>query len=350
MTPAYISNEYLELDTLRDLSARVGDNRLLVQASTGNTSVKIDDVLWIKASGKWLVQADACDFLVPVKLARARECVSQNTPIPETLPSPHGDAVASIETAMHVVMPQKVVVHVHSVNTIAWAVRADAPHCLASRLAGLNWQWIPYIPSGIALAASIQRVLVRFPQINVLVLGNHGLVVCGESCLSVERLLAEVEERVAVTPRSVPNCHPSLLRDAFPESAWSLPESPAAHALAADPASWRILSGGVLYPCQAIFLPGAAPALASSLPRELQFLLRERMPLLIEKHGIVCSKYMTRADQEILSGLIEIVQRIDPSAPIRYLSTTEVLDVLQGGSDNYRNLSEINCYSKTAYI
>jgi hypothetical protein len=55
---------------------------------------------------------------------------------------------------------------------------------------------------------------------------------------------------------------------------------------------------------------------------------------------------MTRADQEMLSGLTEIVQRVDPSAPIRYLSTTEVLDVLQGGSDNYRSLSEVNYYAK----
>ena len=340
MTPAYISNEYLELDALRELSARIGGNRLLVQASTGNTSVKIDDVLWIKASGKWLIQADACDFLVPVKLARARESLAQNIPIVETLPASHGDVVASIETAMHVVMPQKIVVHVHSVNTIAWAVRADGPQCLKSRLSGLNWQWIPYIPSGAALAGSIQRVLARFPQTNVLVLGNHGLVVCGDSCLSVTRLLAEVEERVGIAPRPVPIGQPSLLRDAFPESSWSLPESPAAHALATDPVSWRILSGGVLYPCQVIFLPGTTP-------QNREYVLRERTPLLIEKHGVVCSKYMTRADQEMLCGLTEIVQRIDPSAPIRYLSTTEVLDVLRGGSDNYRSLTEINCYSKS---
>jgi rhamnose utilization protein RhaD (predicted bifunctional aldolase and dehydrogenase) len=346
MTPAYISNEYLELDALRELSARLGANRLLVQASTGNTSVKIGDVLWIKASGKWLAQADARDFLVPVKLARARQSLAQNIPIQETLRSPHGDVVASIETAMHVVMPQKVVVHVHSVNTIAWAVRADAPQCLSSRLSGLNWQWTPYIPSGVALATSIQHALDRSPRTNVLVLGNHGLVVCGESCSSVKRLLTEVEERVAVTPRPAPHHHPALLRDAFPESAWSLPEWPAAHALATDSASWRIVSGGVLYPCQAIFLPGAAPTLAASLSRELQYLLRERMPLLIEKHGVVCSKYMTRADQEMLSGLTEIVQRIDPAAPIRYLNITEVLDVLQGGSDNYRSLTEVNYYAK----
>ena len=32
----------------------------------------------------------------------------------------------SIETTVHALMPQRVVVHVHCVNTIAWAIRSDA--------------------------------------------------------------------------------------------------------------------------------------------------------------------------------------------------------------------------------
>ena len=35
------------------LSARVGRDPLLVQASSGNTSIKLEGVLWIKASGEW---------------------------------------------------------------------------------------------------------------------------------------------------------------------------------------------------------------------------------------------------------------------------------------------------------
>ena len=39
------------LDPLVRLSARLGRDPLLVQASSGNTSIKLDGVLWIKASG-----------------------------------------------------------------------------------------------------------------------------------------------------------------------------------------------------------------------------------------------------------------------------------------------------------
>jgi len=37
--------------------------------------------------------------------------------------------VGSIETFMHAVVPHRVVVHVHSVNTIAWRRRTQSPSC-----------------------------------------------------------------------------------------------------------------------------------------------------------------------------------------------------------------------------
>ena len=48
-----------ELVSLGQLSARIGRDPLLVQASSGNTSIKADRILWVKASGKWLADAEA---------------------------------------------------------------------------------------------------------------------------------------------------------------------------------------------------------------------------------------------------------------------------------------------------
>src|SRR2546430_16590396 len=67
-----------EVASLLDASARIGADPLLVQAGTGNTSVKLDRVLWIKASGKWLAHAKHDELLVPVDLAEARACLRQN--------------------------------------------------------------------------------------------------------------------------------------------------------------------------------------------------------------------------------------------------------------------------------
>src|SRR5689334_7313410 len=67
------------LDPLVRLSARLGRDPLLVQASSGNTSIKLDGVLWIKASGKWMADADRHEMFVPVRLADAREQLERHT-------------------------------------------------------------------------------------------------------------------------------------------------------------------------------------------------------------------------------------------------------------------------------
>lgn len=339
-----------ELETLRELSARIGGNPLLVQASSGNTSIKVDDVLWIKASGKWLIHAEDDDFLVSVKLMKARRCLRENTAISETETKSPGTRGASIETAMHAVLPQKVVVHVHSVNTIAWAVREDGPRQLSARLTGLPWQWIPYTPSGTSLARKIDYALRCFPQTSVLVLGNHGLVVCGNSCRSTEQLLNEVEQRLAVEPRTAPEPKYPQLMQTLSASAWSLPTCEGVHALATDHISRRILSGGVLYPCQAIFLPEIVNMLASSVSFQERCgqrgYLGQPALLVIEDHGVLAGKHMTRAEEEMLVGLVNVVQRIDASAPVRYLTASELTHVLSLESENYRQTADINCHAK----
>lgn len=345
------SSEQFEIETLRELSARIGGNPLLVQASSGNTSVKVDDVLWIKASGKWLIHAAEDDFLVSVKLAKARRCLRENTAISETETKSPGSPAASIETAMHAVLPQKVVVHVHSVNTIAWAVREDGPSQLGARLNGLPWQWIPYTPSGTSLARKIDHALRCFPQTSVLVLGNHGLVVCGNSCRSTEQLLSEVEQRLAVEPRTAPEPKYPQLMQALSASAWSLPACAGVHALATDHISRRILAGGVLYPCQAIFLPEVMKMFASPVSlqerchRQRGYVGQPAL-LVIEDHGVLISKHMTRAEEEILAGLVNVVQRIDASAPVRYLTASELTHVLSVESENYRQTADTNCHAK----
>ncbi len=336
-----------ELNALRELSARLGSNPLLSQASSGNISYKSDDSLWIKASGKWMIHAEDEDFLVSVELARAKRCLREDTAIPETEDRGSRLFRASIETAMHVVLPQRVVIHVHSVNAISWAVREDGPSQLNTRLAGLHWQWIPYTPSGVFLARKIEDALIRCPHTNVFVLGNHGLVVCENSCRSAEQLLTEVEQCLAIEPRSAPRPNLRLLSQALPGSAWSLPACSGVHSLATDTVSKRIVCGGVLYPCQAIFLLGSARAvdsfhIADEPECNRPEYIARQVFVMVEDYGVLASEHMTRAEQETLIGLANIVQRIDASAPLRYLATFELGDVLNGAGESYRRLADGN--------
>jgi rhamnose utilization protein RhaD (predicted bifunctional aldolase and dehydrogenase) len=240
---------------------------------------------------------------------------------------------ASVETAMHAVLPHSVVLHVHSVNTIAWAVRHDGPAQLAERLAGLRWQWIPYAASGLPLAREIEAALTRSPLTNVLVLANHGLTVCGDDCGESEAILRQVEERLAIEARPAPPPDDRFLAQHVAGSAWRLPEDDCIHALATDPLSREIVSRGVLYPCQAIFLSSNA----RSVPRSV-FADSVKTPgpaqdpfLIVEGTGVAVSERITDSAYATLAGLARVVRRIDRSAPIRYLNEREIRGVLEAG-------------------
>jgi rhamnose utilization protein RhaD (predicted bifunctional aldolase and dehydrogenase) len=329
---------HAEVSSLLELTAGIGGNPLLTQASTGNTSIKLDGVLWIKASGKWMADATHEEILIPLELAEVRECVNQGVDPAERY------AAASIETAMHAVLPHRVVVHVHSVNTIAWAVRQDGPSQLRRRLEGLRWQWIPYVPSGLPLAREIGKAMSTRPDTDLLVLGNHGLIVCGEDCTAVERLLAEVERCLAVCPRQAPPADYSVLAEIAGGSDWELPDDDGVHALATDAISQAVLSEGFLYPCQAIFSGRTKPALFRPVPCPTpgdQWGRRycTRPFLILEGRGVVIGSTATPAELAMISGLAQVVQRIGASAPLRYLTAVEVAGSSSTVAHRYRELA-----------
>ena len=312
-----------ELTSLRELSARIGSDPLLTQASTGNSSIKLEGVLWIKASGKWMADAIHEDILIPLDLAEVRERVKQTVDPAERYTR------ASIETAMHAVLPHRVVLHVHCVNTIAWAVRQDAPVQLEHRLDGLHWQWISYVPSGLPLAREIEKVLSASADTDVLVLGNHGLVIGGDDCDAVEDLLSQVEQRLAICPRKADPADYAALAEIAGGSSWDLPDDDEVHALGTDAISRAVLSGGVLYPCQSIFSNSGTPGLFRSVPCpdprdpwESRYCTRPF--LIVERCGVIVTTTMTPAHRAMMSGLAQVIQRISSSAPIRYLTEEEV--------------------------
>src|SRR5581483_6997562 len=84
-----------EVQRLLELTRRVGNDPLLTQGSTGNSSAKIDGVLWIKASGKWMADALRDDILIPLDLEEVRRCLRDGVDPAVRFPN------ASLETALH---------------------------------------------------------------------------------------------------------------------------------------------------------------------------------------------------------------------------------------------------------
>jgi rhamnose utilization protein RhaD (predicted bifunctional aldolase and dehydrogenase) len=327
-----------DLQPLLKLTQRVGSDPLLTQGSTGNSSIKVDGVLWVKTSGRWMADALRDDILTPLDLPEVLDCLRRRIDPAERY------AGASLETAMHAAIPHHVVLHVHCVDTLSWAVRDDAPMQLERRLGRLRWQWLPYISSGLPLARAIKRALSVEPDTNIFVLGNHGLVVAGEDVESVNTLLTDLRERLAIAPRPAHPVDFEVLREICRDSQWHLPDDHGLHTLGTDSVSQAIIRNGFLYPCQAIFSDSRAsdpfrPICYPSRSGRWKGSYSNRPFLIVEGRGVVVGKSMAPAELAMLSGLAEVVRRINSAAPLRYLTESEVAGLSNEAADRYRRRS-----------
>ncbi len=184
-----------ELRELARLSARIGADLRLVQGSGGNTSIKAGDRLWVKASGTWLSQAEEKSIFVSLPLDEIRRRIAAGDAEDLSDLAEGGDGLRpSIETTLHAIFPHTAVVHVHSVNAIAWTVEEGGREALEERLHGLAWAWVPYRKPGLPLCKAIMAAQhASDQQLDLVVLANHGLVVAAENCADVEALLEGVE-------------------------------------------------------------------------------------------------------------------------------------------------------------
>lgn len=297
--------------------------------------MKLHSNLWIKASGTWLIHADRDDIFLPVSLTAIRACIDRE----EEYSTEYNGLRPSVETAMHAVLPQLCVVHVHSVNTLAWAVLGDSPRSLSAQLDGLNWVWIPWVYPGLPLALAIRNTLDSSPD--VIVMQNHGLIVAGDTCESAEALLRHVERRLHLPLKINPPVQIDRLRD-IAGSDWSLPDDEEVHGLGTDPDSFRIATEGTLYPDHCVYLGHAvAPcysgeSVAQAASRYEQAWSKRPTVLACEGLGVLTAPDLSRASREMLTCISSVVRRIPCDSEVNYLADDQVQRLMNWDAEHYR--------------
>ncbi len=337
---------------LAALSARLGADRGSVQGGGGNTSYKSGDDFWVKASGTWLAHAETQDIFVHLPLSGVRSAMTEADPEAalRALAPAHGPR-PSIETSLHALMPQAVVLHVHSVNTIAHAVRRDAETLLAARLDGLNWAWVPYRRPGLPLTEAIREALAQAHGTpDILVLGNHGLVVAGNDYTSAEARLREVETRLALPARAPSPPDLDRLADAN-DAGWRIAEDDTLHAIGTDAVVRAIAMRGALYPDHVVFLGERAFALNDastrrnaservSLRSALDAAIARGAPepayIIVEGAGVLLSPSLSSGASAMLGCLADVGLRLDGREPLRYLALDDVAALMGWEAEAYR--------------
>jgi rhamnose utilization protein RhaD (predicted bifunctional aldolase and dehydrogenase) len=317
-----------EFRALRRYAETMGADPSLVQAAGGNVSLKRGGVLWVKASGTWLANAGRQDIFVPVRLdpllaAMHADDAEDATRFVVAEANPSG-LRPSIETTLHGVLPHPVVLHVHCVETIAWASRGDSPTAIAPLLAGLRWVFVPYVRPGAPLTRALLDVIA--PDTEIAVLGNHGLVVGGADTATAGALVAEVARRLHRPPRSAPAPDPSMLTRIAAGTEFSPVADPAAHGTATDPKSLAVARLGSLYPDHVIFL---GPGIATEPPRPGALWA-------VPGAGVLLHETATPGAHALARCLADVCARLDPTEPLVTLTQPQEAELMGWDAEKYR--------------
>ena len=270
-------------DAFRALSRRLGADPLQIQGPGGNTSIKRDGVMWIKASGTQLADAQSADIFVAVDLAKARaEIDGAGDGTCRAAMLDEGSAIRpSIETTFHALFEQAVVAHTHSVATLAHVTSDEGTAAAAEKLADLGVAVVPYRKPGLPLTLAIREAIAV--DTRVVLLRNHGLIVAGDTVEEADATIREVERRLALAPREAP---PDLR---LAPDGWHAPNGTEA----IDAAATR----GSFWPDHVVFLgPGVAPSIADALPEQRAAMHDGRAVLRAEAKPIAATMLRCLAD------------------------------------------------------
>lgn len=339
-----------EFSALKKVSAEIGADPMLIQAAGGNTSLKDGNTMWIKASGTLLADALQKDIFVPVDLEDMRGAVAAG----EARADQPGEFLIpgfstlrpSIETSLHAVFDQKVVIHAHCVHTLAHAIRSDAEMLLRERLDGLAWASVPYVKPGANLARAVTEKLGN--GTDIIVLRNHGVIVAANTVGDAHALLADVHARLAVDADSPLESDLKRLESLTGNGVFALPDYEPLHQLALDPARCRQASGGSLYPDHVIFCGiGVAVMKEGETPETTSQRIKDTgLPapvfMLVPGAGVLVKPDASSGALALMQCLADVMMRVPQDAKLDYLSQEQNLELLNWDAEKYRQALNAN--------
>ena len=201
-----------KLDQLIEISRYYGDNPDYVIAGGGNTSVKNNDILWIKASGIPLAGINENGF---VSLSRKKLSLIETTSFSDdstlreeevkalmtkAIISPH-KLRPSVETSLHNLIDYTFVVHTHPTLVNGLMCANDVEYEVEKRF-GKKALMMEYCDPGYILFKNLQERIRtyraehgRTPQI--IFLQNHGVFVGANSLADIKEIYEEIMQKIS---------------------------------------------------------------------------------------------------------------------------------------------------------
>jgi FMN phosphatase YigB (HAD superfamily)/ribulose-5-phosphate 4-epimerase/fuculose-1-phosphate aldolase len=180
-----------ELQKFRELSRFCGERFDLVQAGGGNISCKVDDWMFIKASGYHLTNVTTCSgysIINNKQLLNDIQNNNSNNVLKQVTEYTLVNKVRpSIETFMHSIL-KKYTVHLHPLQTNRILISSSAEK-LVKELFPQESLFIPYLTPGIKVCYEIKS---KYNNEKIIFLKNHGIIITSDFYEEIYFLLEKV--------------------------------------------------------------------------------------------------------------------------------------------------------------
>ena len=328
-------------ESVKSFCSKIGTDKLLVQGAGGNVSWKEADMMWIKASGSWLADALEKNIFVPVDLAHLQKAIAKKSLDITPVVTDGYEMRPSIETILHALMPQDIVVHVHAVEALSYLVREDYIKDFKSKIPSeVTWVNVEYARPGEELAQAVYDALQNAPRADVVFLQNHGIIVGASSIEEVEEILAKVLSNLTMS-----HVEPELIeRDIAPIAVngsviYAPIQNIKLQQLALNTRLFRQLAENwAMYPDHVVFL-GEEPFTYDNV-EEIYHLEETQQPLpqliFIKDVGVFTKDEVTPAIMEQLDCFYEVLTRQNEDYKVNTLTFQQIGHLLNWEAEEYR--------------
>jgi rhamnose utilization protein RhaD (predicted bifunctional aldolase and dehydrogenase) len=247
----------------------------------------------------------------------------------------------SIETLLHVLMPHKIVVHLHPVEMLSHLVRSNQKEAIARYIGQeVNWIYVDYAKPGADLAEAVSHQLVNAPATDVIFLGNHGVLIGGEDIKEISLTLNRLTSALKTDTAPYSALHAAQSSEVpYALTGYQICADLQLNQLALDERlAKRLRTSWALYPDHVVFL-GAEPVIldAFTQPSELEHVSLTKPPFIfVIGHGIYESNDVTLAQKSQLRCYYDVVIRQPTDGTLTTLSQKQVFDLVSWESEKHR--------------
>ncbi len=208
----------VDLAKLVEMSNKHGKNPDLVLAGGGNTSYKKGGVLYVKCSGTSLGTITAEGF-VAMDIAKLTALMEKDYPaedaareaafLKDVMDARCDEDLSkrpSVEALLHSLFPQTFVLHIHPalINGLTCSKGAEE---LAKEILGSQMIWIPICRPGYTLGKLCNEAMKVYrkehgQEVQVVLLQNHGIFIAAETAEEIDRILADVIDKLEAYVRT----------------------------------------------------------------------------------------------------------------------------------------------------